>query len=41
MNEIITTLSDLPEDEQQFAYIIFEIIKDKYAKYENVSLINN
>ena len=34
MNETITTLSDLPEDEQQFAYIIFEIIKDKYAKYE-------
>ena len=32
MNETITTLSDLPEDEQTFAYIIFEIIKDKYEK---------
>lgn len=34
MNETATTMSDLPEDEQQFAYIIFEVIKDKYAKYE-------
>ena len=34
MNETAQTLLDLPEDEQQFAYIIFEIIKDKYAKYE-------
>ena len=32
MNEITTTLSGLPEDEQQFAYIIFEIINDKYEK---------
>lgn len=32
MNEITTTLSGLSEDEQQFAYIIFEIIKDKYEK---------
>ena len=32
MNETITTFSGLPEDEQQFAYIIFEIIKDKYEK---------
>ena len=32
MNETITTLTDLPEDERQFAYIIFEIIKDKYEK---------
>ena len=32
MNEITTTFSGLPEDEQQFAYIIFEIIKDKYEK---------
>ena len=32
MNETITTLSGLPEDERQFAYIIFEIIKDKYEK---------
>ena len=29
MNEITTIFSDLPEDEQQFAYIIFEIINDK------------
>ena len=33
MNETTTAImSDLPEDEQQFAYIIFEIINDKSEK---------
>ena len=36
MNEITTTFSGLPEDEQQFAYIIFEIIKDKYVKCQRL-----
>ena len=34
MNETTTTLSDLPEYEQEFAEAIIKIIEGKHRKYE-------
>lgn len=34
MNETITSLSDLPQNEREFADVIIEIVENKHKKYE-------